>query len=331
MLVWLSACAESVSVLNAETPSAVPATMATTQQSPSILVPTPTLENWAKVSEMPIPRFEANAVTLNGKIYVAGGITARNSLKSFESFDPATDTWAEPAPLPEFRNHHGMAVLDGKIYLSGGNFGEFSFDGLARTFWVYTPETDRWESLADMPSGRSSHGMAEIDGKLYVAGGMTTRADEATELWVYDPKTNTWDASRAHLPTARDHLVVASYKGKLYVAGGRYSTNLKKLEIYDPVTDTWTQGPDMPTARSGMGFAILSGQLHTLAGEDVDTRHIYMKHEVFDFASQLWIKLPDIPHPLNAPIAVATNGYIYIMGGGGFSGVPYKDVWRFTP
>jgi hypothetical protein len=56
-----------------------------------------------------------------------------------------------------------------------------------------------------------------------------------------------------------------------------------------------------------------------------------MKHEVFDFASQTWLKLHDIPRPLNAPVAAAVDGYIYVMGGGSISGNPYKDVWMFTP
>lgn len=313
------------------TPSVVPPSPTTVPPTEKAPVPTPTLANWDNVSNMLVPRFESNAVTLNDQIYITGGITARNSLKSFVRFDPVTNTWEELTPMPDFRNHHGMAVSNGKIYVSGGTIGEFSFDGQAKTLWVYDPLTDEWSSLADMPIGRSQHGMAAIDGKLYVVGGVTPRGGDPTELWVYDPPTNTWDASLAHLPTQRDHLIVASYEGKLYVAGGRYSTNLATLEIYDPATDIWTQGPDMPTGRSGMGYAILNGQLHAIAGEDIDRNFVFMKHEVFDFASQTWSSLHDIPRPLNAPIAVAVNGHIYVMGGGSVAGVPYKDVWRFTP
>lgn len=293
--------------------------------------PSPTLTDWSNVSEMPIPRFEANAVSLDGYIYVAGGITARNSLKSFIRFDPQANTWDELAEMPDFRNHQGMAVLDGKIYISGGMLGETSFDGQADTFWVYDPQTDAWTSLAAMPFGRTAHGMVEIDGKFYVTGGMSPRGNDPTELWVYDPASNSWDTSLAHLPTQRDHVIIVSHEGKLYVAGGRYSTNLPTLEIYDPATDTWTQGPDMPTGRSGMAYAILDGQLHAIAGEDIDRNLVYMKHEVFDFASQTWKQLHDIPRPLNAPVAAALDGHIYVMGGGSVTGNPYKDVWMFTP
>jgi murein DD-endopeptidase MepM/ murein hydrolase activator NlpD len=163
------------------------------EQAPA---PSPTLTDWSNVLEMPIPRFEANVVALDGYVYVAGGITARNSLKSFVRFDPATNIWEELADMPDFRNH---------------------------------------------------------------------------------------------------------------------------------------QGPDMPTGRSGMAFAIINGQLHAIAGEDLDRNLVYMKHEVFDFSSQTWTQLHDIPRPLNAPVAAALDGYISLMGGGSVSGNPYKDVWRFTP
>jgi N-acetylneuraminic acid mutarotase len=331
LLIFLASCSGPAAPTEIPTSSPVPATPTTSLNGPSTLVPTPILEDWLNVSAMPIPRFEANAVALDGKIYVSGGITARHSLKSFVRFDPVTNAWDELAPMPDFRNHHGMAVLDGKIYVTGGNYGELSFDGQAKTFWVYTPEVDQWEALADMPIGRSSHGMAELNGKLYVAGGMLPRAGDATELWAFDPESNTWDASLAHLPTQRDHVIVTSYDGKLYVIGGRYSTNLPTVEIYDPVTDTWSQGPNMPTPRSGMAFAIIKDQLHTIAGEDIDRYLVYMKHEVFDFSSETWTQLHDIPRPLNAPVAVAVDGYIYVMGGGSISGNPYKDVWQFTP
>lgn len=308
-------------------------TFAETEDSPTKEgpVPTPTLENWSNVSTMPLPNFEANAVALDGYIYVSGGITAKRSLKNLYRFDPKTNTWEELAPMPDFRNHHGMVVMDGKIYVAGGMIGETSFDGQAKTFWVYDPQTNEWTVLAEMPFGRTAGGIAEIDGKLYVTGGMSPRGNDPTELWVYDPVTNSWDDSLAHLPTQRDHVIVVSYAKKLYVIGGRYSTNLATVEIYDPVTDSWSQGADMPTGRSGMAFAIIHDQLHAIAGEDVDGGRVYMKHEVFDFASQTWFSLHDIPRPLNAPSAAVVDGYIYLMGGGSLPGNPYKDVWQFTP
>ena len=323
-LIGLAACGQPTFTPDVEVAPSVPPTI----DDP---IPTPTNSAWVKYSAMPDPRFETTAVSLDGFIYVPGGLTARNSHKTLLRYDPASDAWTELSSLPDFRNHIGITTFEGKIFLSGGIYGEFFFDGQARTFWVYDPQTDAWSSLTDMPTGRAAHGMAVIDGKFYVVGGVLSPGGDNSELWVYDPSTQTWDTSRAHLPTPRDHLIVVAYDGKLYTIGGRYSDNLPTVEIYDPATDTWTQGPDMPTARSGMGYAILNGQLHTIAGEDVERKRVYMKHEVLDFESLTWTQLPDIPWPLNAPVVAELGDEIFVMGGASAPGYPYKDIWKFTP
>lgn len=331
--IMFTACAAPASPIEVKTPTAVlpTSTLTTPSLTPTVPLPSPTPSAWIKFSAMPEPRFETTAVTLDGYIYVLGGLSIRNSHNTAFRYDPNSDTWEELAPMPDFRNHIGAAVLNGKIYASGGIYGETGFDGSAKTLWAYDPEIDEWTSLAEMPIGRQAHGMAAIDGKLYVVGGTTSRGGDPSELWVYDTETASWDASRAPLPTMRDHLTVASYDGKLYAIGGRYSTNLPTVEIYDPLTDTWSRGPDMPTPRSGMGATLLNGQLHAIAGEDVVTEMVYKKHEVLDFGTMTWTSLPDIPWPLNAPIVAEVDGYIYVMGGASKLTYPYKDIWKYTP
>ena len=57
-----------------------------------------------------------------------------------------------------------------------------------------------WLTLAPMPDPRQEVGVAELNGKIYVVGGLpsTTRVQE------YDPATDTW-RFRASLPVAVDH------------------------------------------------------------------------------------------------------------------------------
>ena len=62
-----------------------------------------------------------------------------------------------------------------------------------------------WLTLAPMPDPRQEVGVAELNGKIYVVGGLpsTTRVQE------YDPATDTW-RFRASLPVAVDHPAAAS-------------------------------------------------------------------------------------------------------------------------
>ncbi|MBK8656979.1 MAG: hypothetical protein IPN20_24445 [Haliscomenobacter sp.] len=54
------------------------------------------------------------------------------------------------------------------------------------------------------------------------------------------------------MPTARGSAASAVVEGKLYVIGGITSTGLvKKMEMYDPETNQWTEKASMPIARAG--------------------------------------------------------------------------------
>ena len=59
--------------------------------------------------------------------------------------------------------------------------------------------------------------------------------------------------TRADMPTGRWELSTCVVGGKIYAIGGAgpiYQA-LRAVEVYDPVTDTWTTKSEMPTARQG--------------------------------------------------------------------------------
>ena len=68
------------------------------------------------------------------------------------------------------------------------------------------------------------------------------------------------------MPTAREHLTSAVVDNKLYVIGGRQAdngspkVNFDRVEMYNPLNDSWTVLEQMPTKRSG----IASCSLHQL-------------------------------------------------------------------
>lgn len=84
-------------------------------------------------------------------------------------------------------------------------------------------------------------------GKVLVAGGTTrtTAGDVAlSSAELYDPKTETWKPTGS-LKTARSaHSATLLANGKVLVVGGRlgtpYGTSGASVELYDPVTGTWS-------------------------------------------------------------------------------------------
>ncbi|PJF39838.1 MAG: hypothetical protein D6737_16515, partial [Chloroflexi bacterium] len=170
--------------------------------SPSTL-PIKTVGEWVLGTPMPTPRAEAAVTYLDGKIYVAGGLTL-NDLGSFtpalEVYDIATDSWEQLAPLPTLVHHTQIRAIDGKLYIAGG----FNVDFVPIVEgWVYDIATDTWDTIAPLPEPRGAHQLLVFDDQLWVVGGGDESADEIdnVDILVYDPPTNTWNAG----PTVISH------------------------------------------------------------------------------------------------------------------------------
>jgi N-acetylneuraminic acid mutarotase len=275
--------------------------------------------SWSTAAPMPIYRSEMSAAVLNGKIYVAGGLAGSSpqyeaTTDAFQAYDPATNTWAEAPRMPDNLHHLGIASLDGSIYVTGG-YDDSDFNVDVSATWVFSSATQTWTQAADMPGPRAAHASVGIGGLLYVVGGV---GFNPTALWVYNPATNTWDASRAPLPTAREHLTAAQVDGKLYVIAGRWfgSGNLGTVEVYDPATNTWASRAGLPTPRSGLTSAVLAGRIHVTGGEDLGSLDTYYQHEVYDPATNTWATFPRMPTARHGLASGAATGKWYVIGGG---------------
>jgi hypothetical protein len=73
-------------------------------------------------------------------------------------------------------------------------------------------------------------------------------------------------------PTARGGIGAAAYGNSLYVVGGEQpSGTIREVEIFDLRTNAWTRGPDLPTARHGLGVVVVPGTKEVVSGSAVIT------------------------------------------------------------
>jgi N-acetylneuraminic acid mutarotase len=126
---------------------------------------------WTRAAPMPTARSELAAAALDGRIYVAGGIAQWGTTAAFEAYDPATDRWEELPPLPEAVHHLAAAATNDRIYVTGG-YTNLLFSEITDRAWAYDPRERIWDRIADLLAPRAAHGMAAIEGKLYVVGGV---------------------------------------------------------------------------------------------------------------------------------------------------------------
>jgi len=128
----------------------------------------------------------------------------------------------------------------------------------------YAWTEDFWQQLPDVPMSLEMPAAATLGNYVYVIGG--TRQDEIspdifyheTAVHRYDVTTNRWESSKdgtiAELPEGRSGHGACGMNGKIYVMGGYGETGGEvqmawDLFIYDEVTNTWTTGNPMPSAR----------------------------------------------------------------------------------
>src|SRR6266404_1431276 len=91
-------------------------------------------------------------------------------------------------PRPPLRYRAG-GVTDGTfIYVFGGGNDT---GGYLNDLWRWTPATQTWTQLANMPTPKQNIQGAFWNGKIYVPGGFAA-AVHITENAIYDIATNTW-------------------------------------------------------------------------------------------------------------------------------------------
>jgi hypothetical protein len=113
-------------------------------------------------------------------------------------------------------------------------------------------------------------------------------------------------------------LVAVEVNGTICTFGGYGADNqpLPTVECYDPVSDQWRPGTDMPTARGLLGV-VPSGDHAYLIGGTRAGRDKLATVERYHPELDTWSRKADLPTPRNALSSVAVGGRIYAVGGWG--------------
>ena len=279
-------------------------------------------------------RQEHPSVALGGELYVLGGFDGTAQIvASVEAYDPVRDVWrSDIAPLPVPLHHANVAVVNGRIYLAGFLTG-LGFEPDGRVF-EYDPGDDRWRERRAMPPGseRGASGVAVIDGRIFVAGGL--RGGSVATFSSYDPVADEWE-QLPDLPVPLDHLAAGAVGGVFYTLGGRNGAIVSGTAAtfaYDPATREWTPRADMPTARGGVSGAVLGDRIYVLGGEGnrQSTTGVYPDVEAYDPATDSWEVLEPMALPRHGVGVAAEGGRIYVPGGAvsqGFGASATVDAW----
>ncbi len=192
----------------------------------------PRTDTWTNGANIPTPRGALAACAVDGIIYAIGGVASGVVTNTVEAYDPKNNVWTRKSPSPQSLLCLAASVVNGQIYTFCGtstfaydpqanrwttktpfspwNWGLMSsaVDGIIYLFggWTpdltggydlvlaYDPAQDRFTPRRKMPRTRSTAGCAVMNGKIYLAGGVSkepivnTNAIYYTMVDVFDPQ-----------------------------------------------------------------------------------------------------------------------------------------------
>src|SRR5206468_9400621 len=258
------------------------------------------------------------------KIYHIAGFGLGIQTTTTRIYDIATNTWTVGAPIPEPAglSDHATAYWNGKIYIAGGYNGT----GSVNTLRIYDIATNSWTTGAPLPQALFLPGFGAINGKVYVAAG-NSGAVELNTLYIYDIATNAWTTG-AVVPTPVTGPGSTVFQGKLYLFGGGFPTTQTITQIYDPVANSWSAGPNMVVNRLWFYGGARSTLSIVAPGGDTSPGVPINNNELYNGTS--WANVLNLPFASRGPFCVSDGTYFYI--GGGYDGsTVHTDTLRYDP
>ena len=194
-----------------------------------------------------------------------------------------------------------------------------------------TPAVAGWSTVqvTEIPTARHETAMVAIGGKAYLMGGRGVKPVEE-----FDPAARTW-RKLGPTPIEMHHFQPVAYQGRVFVMTamtGKYpkETPLETIHIYDPRTDAWQEGPEIPPSRrrGGAGTVVYGERIYLACGIiDGHTSGTVAWFDEFDPQTGQWRQLPDAPHARDHFSAVVSQDRLYLIGGRDTS---YHEPGNFT-
>ena len=292
------------------------------------------------MTPMPTARSELGVAVVNGKIYVIGGLSGGLPVNVNEEYNPSTNDWSTMAPMPTARSACAVAVYENKIYVIGGEVG----NGYVGNNEVYDPGTNTWETKVSMPIPRAYLSASVVDGKIYLIGGKEYSGSspyyqQANVNEIYDPANDTWSTGTS-MPTGVFGYASAVIDNKIHIIGGSQTSNsqgnimyLDSHQIYDPQTDTWDLGANLPSAATYAAAGATAGfmappMIYVMGGYFLSSFSDSV--QVYNPLNDSWSKGVSMPE-VRAYFGIAVvNDILYVIGGSDGKNV-FDSVLEYTP
>ncbi|WP_002631611.1 kelch-like protein [Cystobacter fuscus] len=199
-----------------------------------------------------------------------------------------------------------------------------------------------WATSSAMQSPRGVQGAALLSsGLVLVTGGHTRNslgvASSISLTELYNPYSNTWQATGALNSPRYNFATVKLASGKILVSGGRNDeSTLSSAELYDPVTRSWSYTGSLSQRRSGHQATLLrSGKVLVTGGEieNLDGSNVHVSPattaELYDPETGAWSPAGELEHDSSGSVATMLySGEVLLITGSQVDLYdPYTNRW----
>lgn len=223
------------------------------------------------------------------------------------------------------RTEVAAAALGREIAVVGGFLRNGRNTGRAD---AYSPATNRWRRLPDLPVTIDHAMAAGVAGRLYLVGGYGPGSVALSTAFAFNH--GRWTPLPA-MPAPRAAAGAAIVGGKLYVVGGVEAPGRLAQEAFafEFQTARWTSIRG-PRPREHLGAAALGGRVYAVAGRTggLDTNLDVV--ESFDPRSGRWRAVPPVPGKRGGTAAAAVAGRL-VSAGGEEPGGTIATVYVYSP
>jgi hypothetical protein len=241
-------------------------------------------DTWREGPPLYEPRHGAAVVEFDGRVWVIGGFAG-------PGFDQPKDTVWAITPDGRMARKGRLNVARGGLAATGDGGQPVAIggatvgtDGDARSLRymeLYDYAGDAWfetdETVLNVPRDHlaaavMTRGCNDVCVQYtYIVGGRCNM-DEACNLNTNESCIHGLCTLAAPMPTARSGIAVVAFgpnlAQRIYVFGGGIPSegSLNTNEMYDPETDRWHAMAPMPSARHGLGAAVVGDTIYVIGG-----------------------------------------------------------------